>query len=60
MQIPRVPWDCKIYMNGYGMGGIFVGSFLVCFLAVLDFTGLPLFIWGFLLETGWRLEEAME
>jgi len=21
MQIPRVPWDCKIYMNGYGMGG---------------------------------------
>lgn len=21
MQILRVPWDCKIYMNGYGMGG---------------------------------------
>jgi hypothetical protein len=41
MQIPRVPWDCKIYMNGYGMGGnlcrIFFGFVSLWCWILLDF-----------------------
>lgn len=50
MQIPRVPWDCKIYYEWVWYGRKSLSElFWFCFLVVLDFAGLSLFIWDFYL-----------